>query len=75
VVRTKRWLLENNSPKSFGQLYDCGDSRDGTGYHDVTDSDVPEVAAAREKMKQILADKPVPEVKKPATKKKKAKAS
>ncbi len=62
VVRTKRWLLENNSPRSFGQLYDCGQSRDGTGYKEVTDSGDAEVAAARALMKKILADKPVPDV-------------
>ncbi len=74
VVRTKRWLLENNSMAEFGQLYDCGKSRDGTGYREVTDSSDPEVAAARKLMAGILADKPVPtergEGKKPATRKK-----
>jgi arylsulfatase A len=62
VVRTKRWLLENNSMTKFGQLYDCGDSRDGEGYKDVTESNDPDVAAARKLMEQILADKPVPVV-------------
>lgn len=60
VVRTKRWLLENNSPTRRGQLYDCGSSRDGTGYRNVTDSQDPEVLAAWKMMEQILADKPVP---------------
>lgn len=73
VVRTKRWLLENNSMTEFGQLYDCGDSRDGKGYKDVTESNDPDVAAARKLMEQILADKPVPVVKVQG-KKKKAKA-
>lgn len=62
VVRTKRWLLENNSPTEFGQLYDCGNSRDGSGYQDVTDSDTEEVRAARKHLLEILADKPVPDV-------------
>jgi arylsulfatase A len=62
VVRTKRWLLENNSPKHFGQLYDCGDCRDGSKYRDVTDSQDPEAVAARGLMEEILADKPVPDV-------------
>ena len=35
VLRTKRWLLENNAPYQFGTLYDCGTRRDGTGYRDV----------------------------------------
>ena len=65
VVRTKRWLLENNSMRDFGQLYDCGQSRDGTGYKDVTDSDEPDVIAARALMKRILSDKPVPDIEKP----------
>lgn len=62
VLRTKRWLIENNSPRHFGQMYDCGDSRDGTGYRDVTHSSDPEVLAARKKLLAILADKPVPDV-------------
>jgi arylsulfatase A len=60
VVRTKRWLLENNSLTEFGQLYDCGDSRNGIGYKDVTKSTDAEVAAARKMMEEILSDKPVP---------------
>lgn len=60
VVRTKRWLLENNSMTEFGQLYDCGESRDGSGYRDVTDSDEQEVQSAKAMMLEILADKPVP---------------
>ena len=62
VVRTKRWLLESNSMTEFGRLYDCGDSRDGSGYKDVTKSSDPDVVAAREQMDEILADKPVPVV-------------
>ncbi len=64
VVRTKRWLLENNSMTEFGQLYDCGDSRNGSGYKDVTKSTDAEVVAARKLMDEILADKPVPVVRK-----------
>ncbi len=73
VVRTKRWLLENNSMTEFGQLYDCGDSRNGEGYKDVTKSTDPDVIAARKLMEQILADKPVPVVKDRGQKKAKAK--
>ena len=68
VVRTKRWLLENNSMTDFGQLYDCGESRDGKGYREVTDSKDAEVAEARKLMAKILADKPVPVAGKGATK-------
>jgi len=57
ILRTKRWLLENNSMKYFGRLYDCGTSRDGTGYKDVTDSTAPEVQAVSE---QILSTLPSP---------------
>ncbi|MDA1051356.1 MAG: sulfatase-like hydrolase/transferase [Planctomycetota bacterium] len=73
VVRTKRWLLENNSMTRFGQLYDCGSSRNGDGYKDVTKSNDPDAITARKLMEQILADKPVPVVK-TNDKKKKAKA-
>jgi arylsulfatase A len=71
IIRTKRWLLEKNTMRSFGRLFDCGESRDGTGYRDVTDSNDPEVIAARKLLKEILADKPVPDVvsRKPSTKK------
>jgi len=62
VVRTPRWLLENNSPKQFGRLLDCGDCRDGSSYKDITESDDPEVLAAKKMMQEILADKAVPDV-------------
>lgn len=60
IVRTKRWLLEDNSPLHWGNLYDCGESRDGTGYKDVTGSDRPEVAAIRKRFRDLLADLPSP---------------
>ncbi len=60
ILRTKRWLLEDNGPGHPGRLFDCGDSRDGTGYKDVTDSTAPEVLAAKKRFKEILADKPLP---------------
>jgi arylsulfatase A-like enzyme len=62
TVRTKRWMLEDNSPRHFGRLYDCGDSRDGSGYRNVTDSQDAQVLAARKLMQRILADKPVPDL-------------
>jgi len=62
IVRTKRWLLEENGPGHPGRLYDCGDSRDGTGYKDVTDATTPEVLKAKEEIARILADKPLPKV-------------
>ena len=60
ILRTKRWLLEDNSPHHYGRLYDCGTSRDGTGYEEVTDSTDPEVLAVKKKFDEILATKPAP---------------
>jgi len=62
VLRTKRWLLEKNTMRRFGRLYDCGTSRDGTGYQDVTDSTDPEVAAVRRQFEEILSERPSPVV-------------
>ena len=62
VLRTKRWLLENDSPDHPGRFFDCGTCRDGSDYRDVTDSQDPEVAAARKRFEQLLADKPVPKI-------------
>ena len=60
ILRTKRWLLEENSPHHDGRLYDCGTSRDGTGYREVTDSTDPEVLAIKRQFDEILATKPAP---------------
>lgn len=60
ILRTKRWLLEDNSPLRMGRLYDCGDSRDGAGYRDVTDSDDPEARAARDYFEELLKNLPAP---------------
>lgn len=55
VLRDKRWLLEGN-----GRFFDCGTSRDGSGYRDVTDSRDAEVLAARKRFDEILATLPAP---------------
>ncbi|MFH1739817.1 MAG: sulfatase-like hydrolase/transferase [bacterium] len=55
MLRDKRWLLEGD-----GKFYDCGASRDGTGYKDVTNSTDPDVATARKRFDTILADLPAP---------------
>jgi len=60
VLRTKRWLLEDNSPLHYGRLYDCGDSRNGAGYRDVTKEETPEVLAAKEQFKALLEKLPAP---------------
>jgi arylsulfatase A len=62
VLRTKRFLLENNAPYDFGTLYDCGASRDGTGYKDVTQSADPDVTAIKAQFLEILETKRVPEL-------------
>src|SRR4029078_9009608 len=38
ILRTQRWLLEDNSPLHWGHLFDCGNGRDGVGYKDMTES-------------------------------------
>lgn len=60
ILRTKRWLLEDNSPLHWGHLFDCGESRDGTGYREVTDSEDPEVAEAKAFMNDLIEKLPVP---------------
>ena len=60
MLRTKRWLLEDNSPHHPGRLYDCGTSRDGTGYKEVTDSNDPQVVAIKKRFDEILQGLPAP---------------
>jgi len=62
ILRTKRWLLEDNSPLHYGKLFDCGDSRDGAGYKDVTKSDDPEVADVKKRFEGLLTELPAPYV-------------
>lgn len=62
ILRDHRWLLEDNSPRQSGRFYDCGDSRNGRGYKEVTDSDDPEVVAARHRFEQIITRFPVPDI-------------
>jgi len=56
MLRDKRWLLEGN-----GRFYDCGNNRDHQGYVDVTDSQEPEVVAAKAKFEAILRNLPGPD--------------
>ncbi|MFM8618176.1 MAG: sulfatase-like hydrolase/transferase [Opitutaceae bacterium] len=60
ILRTERWLLEDNSPRHPGRLFDCGTSRDGAGYRDVTASREPEALAARAHFERLLQDLPAP---------------
>jgi arylsulfatase A len=73
VLRTKRYLLERNAPYQFGTLFDCGNSRNGEGYVDVTNSQDPEVQKIKKQFTEILATKPVPEIPAAAHEKNKAK--
>ena len=60
ILRTERWLLEDNSPLHYGQLFDCGNKREGVGYKDVTSSNAPEVLAIKAKFDALLAKLPAP---------------
>tara|TARA_R110002049_G_scaffold72490_6_gene187405 strand:+ start:97466 stop:98758 length:1293 start_codon:yes stop_codon:yes gene_type:complete len=60
ILRTKRWLLEDNSPLHWGHLFDCGNNRDGEGYVEVTDSQDPEVVKAKGFFNQLIEKLPAP---------------
>jgi len=60
VLRDERWLLEIAKGGKGETFFDCGDSRDGTGYKDVTGSSDPDVKAARARFAEILAGMPEP---------------
>ena len=60
ILRTQRYLLEDNSMTDFGRLYDCGESRNGSGYVNVTNSERLEVLEVRKQFMEILKSKPVP---------------
>ena len=60
ILRTERWLLEDNSPLHYGHLFDCGTGREGNGYVDVTTSNHPEVRAARNYFNRLLEKLPAP---------------
>jgi arylsulfatase A len=60
ILRTERWLLEDNSPLHWGQLFDCGDQRNGSGYKDVTSSEAAEVRAIKAKFNALLEHLPAP---------------
>ena len=60
ILRDSRWLLEMDKAGKGERFFDCGDSRDGSGYEDVTTSIDPEVVAARKHFAEILAAMPEP---------------
>jgi arylsulfatase A-like enzyme len=61
LIRDERWLLELDAEKGVERFYDCGESRDGRGYTNVTASRSPEVVAARARLDQILLNLPAAE--------------
>ncbi len=60
MLRDSRWLLEIPKGGKAERFYDCGESRDGTGYKEVSGSDIAEVKAARARFAQILSQIPEP---------------
>lgn len=74
MLRDSRWLLELAKGGKGEKFFDCGESRDGTGYKNVTNSSDPEVKAARERFAAILATMPEPKPNPGVQTKKEAKA-
>lgn len=60
VLRNSRWLIEIAKAGKGERFFDCGESRDGSGYTDVTNSTDPEVVNARKRFADILASMPEP---------------
>lgn len=60
ILRDARWLLEISKGGGPERFTDCGQSRDGQGYRDVTGSSDPEVRQARKRFEEILAQMPSP---------------
>jgi arylsulfatase A len=58
ILRDSRWLLQIPREGAPWQFFDCGQSRDGTDYRDVSSD--PEVKSARERFASILATLPEP---------------
>ncbi len=61
LLRDARWLLELDVERGQERFFDCGDSRDGSGYQNVTDSKASEVLTARARFDRILKNLPGPE--------------
>lgn len=60
VLRDSRWLLEIAKAGKGEHFFDCGESRDGSHYTDVTNSTDPEVIAARKRFGDVLTRIPEP---------------
>ena len=70
ILRDQRWLLEvaKGNDLAKAKFFDCGDSRDGAGYKDVSASADPEARAARARFDAILAAMPEPKPNRAAAK-------
>lgn len=60
ILRDSRWLLEIDRGGRGERFFDCGTSRDGSGYREVDPAHDPEAAAARNRFAAILAGMPGP---------------
>lgn len=61
LLRDDRWLLMLPPNGGRETLFDCGSSRDGSGYKEIMDAGAtPEAKAARERFARILAGIPEP---------------
>lgn len=60
LIRDSRWLLQIDMETHAESFFDCGTSRDGTGYKDVTRSNDDAAKAARARFAAILETIPQP---------------
>ncbi|MCY2976776.1 MAG: sulfatase-like hydrolase/transferase [Planctomycetota bacterium] len=60
LLRDDRWLLQIGMHGAGEKFFDCGASRNGIDYTDVSDSKEPQVIAARARFAAILATIPEP---------------
>ena len=61
IIREKEWLLESNSVDGFGDLFYCGDLRNGLGYELITDFSPPRVQDAVTRFNGYIEQLPVPD--------------
>ena len=61
IIRDERFILEVPGEGRPPKLIDGGQARNGSGYHDVTDSPDSEATAARQRLELALKDLPGPE--------------
>ena len=61
ILRDGRWLLESPGKGKPDRLYDCGDSRDGTGYVLMDPAAGGEAGTARDRFAALLEKLPGPD--------------